>query len=290
MENDGGVAAFRKLVMSLRVGELRRRFPLEEGCHRAMLERARKGRAIVSPELHRFKDFLLHIGQPRPDGEWTIDRIDPFDPEYAPGKIRWADKRQQANNRTNVKKVRGPDGVVRTLSDLSRMHGMPRHTIYRRLKRGWTEHEAIYGKGKPVPLTNQDQAGFSSDELSGLWPKGATYTLWETGYRSWVSVFKGKGASRYVFFAWVGKNQLDLIHMKMEKAFPDYMSGGDLTKAIKESELYKREETLSKILKELEGRIDSSPSEMSLLLSLRRGYANVRRPQDAAAAFSQPTD
>lgn len=58
-----------------------------------------KGRAKgnYSEEFEYFIGFLFFVGKVG-NKNLSIDRIDPHDPEYAPGKVRWADKKTQSNN------------------------------------------------------------------------------------------------------------------------------------------------------------------------------------------------
>ena len=56
---------------------------------------------VVHPEFKNFKSFLLHVG-PMPTKNATLDRINNSDPEYAPGKVRWADKITQNNNKSDT--------------------------------------------------------------------------------------------------------------------------------------------------------------------------------------------
>ena len=50
-----------------------------------------------SQEFETFAGFLLFLGKAE-NKKMSIDRIDPHDTEYAPGKVRWADKKTQSLN------------------------------------------------------------------------------------------------------------------------------------------------------------------------------------------------
>jgi hypothetical protein len=78
--------------------ELRKRYPAEANSHRNLLQRAKNQGRIVHPDFQLFGDFLAHVG-PRLCPGATLDRINNADPEYAPGKVRWADKRTQNSNK-----------------------------------------------------------------------------------------------------------------------------------------------------------------------------------------------
>jgi hypothetical protein len=69
--------------------ELRRKYPGEATSHRNMLQRRTTRGATVHPDLIEFRSFLRIVGA-KPTRHHTIDRIDNTDPEYAPGKVRWA--------------------------------------------------------------------------------------------------------------------------------------------------------------------------------------------------------
>jgi hypothetical protein len=63
-----------------------------------------KGITIYAPWIKDIKAFAEHLGEP-PSEEHSVDRIDNLK-GYEPGNIRWADRWEQANNKTtNVKVV-----------------------------------------------------------------------------------------------------------------------------------------------------------------------------------------
>ena len=64
-----------------------------------MKQRKKRG-AIISIEFNKFRNFLMHLG-PGEDKNYTLDRINNDDPEYAPGKVKWRDKYAQNNNKGN---------------------------------------------------------------------------------------------------------------------------------------------------------------------------------------------
>lgn len=125
---------FRKLVQSLGKMELRKHFPLEAASYGDMKGRVRTHGAVIHPKFKDFRSFLLHVGA-RPLPTWTLDRVNPHDPEYAPGKVRWADKRSQANNRRNtiLLMIRGE---IRPLTDWARLTKQDPKTLRKRLERG----------------------------------------------------------------------------------------------------------------------------------------------------------
>jgi hypothetical protein len=137
------------MIETLPATELRNRFPHEANCHRAMIARRKKG-AVVHPEFREFRSFLRHMG-PMPAIGATVDRIDPADPEYAPGKVRWADKHTQANNKLDTIILhQSSTGQSFTASQLAKRQSVSPDTIRKRRGRGWTDDEIIAGAKSKV--------------------------------------------------------------------------------------------------------------------------------------------
>lgn len=72
-------------------------------------DRLRREKAYASVRMHEewdrhfeaFEEHVLGLG-PKPTPQHTLDRIDPSG-DYAPGNVRWADKKTQSENRRNAK-------------------------------------------------------------------------------------------------------------------------------------------------------------------------------------------
>lgn len=121
--------------------QLRRKYAAEANSHRNMLSRSDK----VHPAFREFRNFLQIVG-PMPVSGATLDRIDNSDPEYAPGKVRWADKRTQNNNKGDTLTFHNQHtGEVLTASRLAKLQGVSPSTIRKRVERGWSDAEIIAG-------------------------------------------------------------------------------------------------------------------------------------------------
>lgn len=134
--------------------ELRRQYPAEANSHRNMLTRSKRRGNIVHPDLQEFRNFLRLVG-PMPVSGATLDRIDNTDPEYAPGKVRWADKHTQNNNKGDTLTFHDQQtGEVFTASRLARLQGVDASTIRQRRARGWSD-EAIIAGTRSVRIKNR---------------------------------------------------------------------------------------------------------------------------------------
>lgn len=280
---------FRTRVRSMKVAQLREAYPGETACHRSMLDRARYGDATVNDSLRPFKSFLLALG-PRPNKSWTVDRIDPSDPEYAAGKVRWADKRQQANNRENTifLSVRGQ---TRALTDWARQTGQPPNTIRQRLNRGWSHEEAVYParrKRGAASTTHSGPSKSSTAESRNSWPDGITQSNWEPHYKRWKKALSKAGNGPYtrrLFALWVCRNHQkelreNLAHKYPEAFDPDQTSPDETPRFDETDPTYQRNLQISDICEQLQSEI--SREEWNLLQSLLRRIRQPRSPKEAA--------
>lgn len=102
------------------------------------------GRGITVYPLWKdsFDVFYMMVG-PRPEPDWTLDRID-SNGDYEPGNVRWAPRELQTRNqRSNINIT--IDGVTKTVAEWGDDPATPvsKFTIYKRIKRGWDPVQAV---------------------------------------------------------------------------------------------------------------------------------------------------
>jgi hypothetical protein len=153
--------------------ELRRHYSREANCHRNMLSRRKTQGAVVSPLFEDFRSFLKIVG-PMPAKGTTLDRIDNADPEYAPGKVRWADKRTQNSNKGDSLLFHySRTGDTYTTSRLAKLQNVSAAAIRKRFERGWSDDEIIEGKQAENVVTSQrprssEHSSQDADKYSSL--------------------------------------------------------------------------------------------------------------------------
>lgn len=125
--------------------ELRAKYPREAISHKSMKGRQKSKGAVIHPDFMDFRSFLRIVG-PMPAKGATLDRIDNKDPEYAPGKVRWADKHTQNNNKSDNLVFHDPvTGKYYNATQIAAKQGVARATIGKRRTRGWTDEQIIAG-------------------------------------------------------------------------------------------------------------------------------------------------
>lgn len=106
------------------------------------------GRGIsVCHEWHDFRLFRDWADSSGYDenavrGECTIDRVD-NGKDYCPENCRWVDMKTQSNNKRNNHKIT-IDGETHTISEWSDISGIKYGTISERLRRGFSERDAVW--------------------------------------------------------------------------------------------------------------------------------------------------
>lgn len=152
MEDDPAWLALMVDLGTMSAMALRTKYKGEADNHRNMKQRVKTCGAVVHPDFRIFKDFLRLVG-PKPTKKATLDRINNDDPEYAPGKVRWADKATQNSNKgDSLIFTCLTTGRSFTASQLAAKQGVSATAIRKRRKQGWTDAEIIAGhRGKSVP-------------------------------------------------------------------------------------------------------------------------------------------
>ncbi len=98
------------------------------------------GRGInICERWSKFENFIEDMGHP-PDG-MSIDRKD-TNGNYEPGNCRWATSTEQGRNKRNNRNI-SIEGITATLSEWSEIYGISGTTVSDRIKRGWSESDAI---------------------------------------------------------------------------------------------------------------------------------------------------
>lgn len=123
----------------------------------------------VDSAWHDFETFYRDMG-PCPEG-MSLDRID-GSKNYGPTNCRWADRKTQANNRSNNVPIEC-DGEIRNLAEWASMKGLTPDTIQYRLKRGWAPRDAIF---TPAYTKRSNQVIIEHEGRSGNFKQWSEWT------------------------------------------------------------------------------------------------------------------
>lgn len=283
---------FLKLLDTLSDMALRKRFPLEATTHRDMLRRRFKEYmgCAIAPEFEKFRSFLRHVGQ-RPSADWTLDRKDPYRMEYGPGLVRWADKREQANNRRCTIQLRNVDGETRPLTDWARLTDQNPNTMRVRLNRGWNHAEVIAGR-RGIDIPEAVEPLPPPVRMADVWPEGTKSPAeWEAYFLEFRRRFPGSNASRPAFMVWLLSNASRHAHDRLRKRFPAFEEGYD-----DEPRGYAVDPDRQMVLK-IEPRLRAAWQAMgddadqhAEAAALIRRWPTVQTPQQAAALIIREDD
>lgn len=103
-----------------------------------------RGIFVCDQWRHSFENFFADMGK-RPDGK-TLDRIN-NDLGYSKENCEWADRFQQATNRSNTRFIIF-NGETKSMSEWSRMTGLNITTIKSRLDNGWSAELTLTSKAR----------------------------------------------------------------------------------------------------------------------------------------------
>ena len=99
------------------------------------------GRGIsVCERWKKFENFLEDMGK-RPFGKYSIERVD-NDGDYEPDNCKWANSKEQSRNRRTNRFLTVGDRTM-CVTDWERRLGVSKGCIRHRLKRGWSELDAV---------------------------------------------------------------------------------------------------------------------------------------------------
>lgn len=106
-------------------------------------KRCKNGYTYLDDKFSDFDVFFKEVGE-RPSKEYSIDRIN-NKKGYEPGNIRWANKKEQAINRSTTILLTVDDKTM-CKSDWAKLANTTIGTISKRLNLGWSHKDAIYGR------------------------------------------------------------------------------------------------------------------------------------------------
>ena len=93
-------------------------------------------------DYFEFEEYILkHLGHPPADKTYLNRRNQTKG--WIAGNLYWASGQDMGNNHPGYNQVYRYKGNTQTISNFSRMYGINKHTLGKRLQRGWTIKEAL---------------------------------------------------------------------------------------------------------------------------------------------------
>lgn len=111
-----------------------------------------RGVLVDARWIDSYETFLADMGR-KPGPKYSIDRID-FNGPYSAENCRWADSKQQNNNRRSTILL-DFSGDKRTIAELSVVAGIGHDAMYQRIKAGWSIDRII---ATPLRITFRRKA------------------------------------------------------------------------------------------------------------------------------------
>jgi len=99
-----------------------------------------RGISVSNEWMNSYELFLIDMGLP-PSKDYQIDRSD-NNGNYNKGNCGWVTRSDNARNKRNNKLI-SANGETKTQVEWSEVTGIKRETIAMRIRRGWTEEQAL---------------------------------------------------------------------------------------------------------------------------------------------------
>lgn len=129
-----------------------------ERCHnnnsRAYKWYGARGIVVCDAWRTSFATFLSDVGR-RPGKEYSIDRFPDNNGNYEPGNVRWATRKEQANN-TRSNRLVTAWGKTQNVSQWARELNVKASAVYARLARGWSDENALVGQANKVTCVRSE--------------------------------------------------------------------------------------------------------------------------------------
>jgi len=114
----------------------------------------------VCERWHTFENFYADMGNRPEDG--TLERID-NNGNYEPSNVRWATKKEQANNKRNNRIYVSSDGTEKNMSQWAKELGISPSGLQARIRRGMIQDDAV---NKPAPKNlKKPNAKYTDDDI-----------------------------------------------------------------------------------------------------------------------------